>query len=52
MPEYTEFNVVIRFSKVKQLAIFPGLTRRCRCVEQLAAVWLQSFLLNLQILIL
>ena len=32
------FELVIRLSRVKQLAIFPGLTRRCRCVEVLAAV--------------
>ena len=44
------FELVIRLSKVKQLAIFPGLTCRCRCVEQLAAVWLQSFFRSGQVL--
>ena len=38
------FESVIRLCKVKQLAISPGLTCRCRFVEQLAAVLGFTFL--------
>ena len=46
--EFTIFNLVIRLSKVQQLALFRFHPVDCRRFEQLAAVWLHSFFSDLQ----